>query len=304
MAKRAENQPVPTLLIGALVVGAFAVLVWTECRRPLRSARESKTTRNVRNLAMAGLSAATLSLLEKPVVGPISRFVTEHRFGLLPKLGLPRWVEMPLSVLMMDYTLYCWHVLIHRVPALWRFHAVHHVDLDMDASTALRFHFGEMAMSVPYRAAQVAMIGVSPRALSIWQALLFLSVMFHHSNVRLPRSLERWLVRLIVTPRMHEIHHSIIREETNSNWSSGLTVWDRLHGTLRLDLPETAIDIGVPAYRDPREVSIVNLVEMPFREQRPSWEFPDGTRPDRTIHPASRNPLGAFEPQVLSTTSG
>ena len=106
-------------------------------------------------------------------------------------------------VIMMDYTLYCWHVLIHRVPALWRFHAVHHVDLDMDASTALRFHFGEMAMSVPYRAAQVAMIGVSPRALSIWQALLFLSVMFHHSNVRLPRSFERWLVRFIVTPRMH-----------------------------------------------------------------------------------------------------
>jgi len=303
MAKSDENQPIPTLLIGALIVGAFAVLVRTECRRPLRGARESKTTRNVRNLAVAGLSAATLSLLEKPVVGPISRFVTEHRFGLLPKLGLPTWLEMPLSVLMMDYTLYCWHVLTHRVPALWRFHAVHHVDLDMDASTALRFHFGEMAMSVPYRAAQVAMIGVSPRALSIWQAFLFLSVMFHHSNVRLPRSLERWLVRLIVTPRMHEIHHSIIREETNSNWSSGLTVWDRLHGTLRLDLPETAIDIGVPAYRDPREVSIVNLVEMPFREQRPSWEFPDGTRPDRTIHPASRNPLGAFEPQVLSTRS-
>jgi sterol desaturase/sphingolipid hydroxylase (fatty acid hydroxylase superfamily) len=296
MASRSRNQPLPTLLTGALIVGSFAALVWTEYRRPLRAERESKTTRSARNLAVAGLSAATLSLLEKALVGPISRSVTKRRWGLLPNIGLPTWVEVPLAVLLMDYTLYWWHILTHRVPALWRFHAVHHVDLDMDASTALRFHFGEMAMSVPYRAAQVALIGVSPRALSIWQTLLFLSVMFHHSNVRLPRWLERRLVRFVVTPRMHEIHHSIIKEETNSNWSSGLTRWDRLHGTLRLDIPESAINIGVPAYRDPCEVGLLDLVEMPFREQRPSWQCPDGTRPERSMHPASsRRRLGAFE---------
>src|SRR3954463_5472354 len=159
-------------------------------------------------------------------------------------------------------------MLTHRVPALWRFHQVHHCDLDMDASTALRFHFAEMAISVPYRAAQVALIGVAPRPLSIWQTFLFVSILFHHSNLRLPLWLERRLAPLIVTPRMHGIHHSIIEEETNSNWSSGLTLWDRLHGTLRLDVPQSEIEIGVAAYRDPEQVTVPRLVEMPFVEQR------------------------------------
>src|SRR3546814_2584537 len=107
----------------------------------------------------------------------------------------------------MYYTLYVWHLLLHRVPLLWRCHVAHHVDLDLDASTALRFHFAELALSVPWRAAQIVLIGVSPRALSVWQTALLLSVLFHHSNARLPPAMERRLNRLIVTPRMHGIHH-------------------------------------------------------------------------------------------------
>jgi len=142
-----------------------------------------------------------------------------------------------LAVLLLDYSLYVWHVLTHRVPLLWRFHLVHHVDLDMDASTALRFHLGELLLSVPWRAAQIGLIGVSWRVYAIWQALLMLSILFHHSNFRLPLRVEGYLNRLIVTPRMHGIHHSIASDEVNSNWSSGLSFWDRLHGTLRLDVP-------------------------------------------------------------------
>jgi sterol desaturase/sphingolipid hydroxylase (fatty acid hydroxylase superfamily) len=111
-----------------------------------------------------------------------------------------------------------------------------------------------MAVSVPYRAAQVALTGVAPRPLSIWQTFLFASIISHHSNLRLPLALERPLVRLIVTPRMHGIHHSIVDEKTNSNWSSGLTIRDRLHGTLRLDVAQGDVTIGVAAYRDPRDV--------------------------------------------------
>src|SRR5579859_3670499 len=114
----------------------------------------------------------------------------------------------------------------------------------MDASTALRFHFGEMIASVPWRAVQVVGIGVSPLALSVWQTATLVEIIFHHSNVELPRELERWLCLLIVTPRMHGIHHSTVPEETDSNWSSGLTLWDWLHGTLRLDIPQDAIIIS------------------------------------------------------------
>jgi sterol desaturase/sphingolipid hydroxylase (fatty acid hydroxylase superfamily) len=176
-------------------------------------------------------------------------------------------------------------VLVHRVPWLWRFHKVHHVDLDLDASTALRFHFGEMAISTIWRAAQVRALGVSPLALSVWQTALLLSILFHHSNVELPLALERRLGRFIVTPRMHGIHHSIVREETDSNWSSGLTIWDRLHGTLRLGIPQEEITIGVPSYRDPREVVLPEVLRMPFRKQRPTWCLPDGSRPVRATIP-------------------
>ena len=192
----------------------------------------------------------------------------------------------------MDYTLYLWHVLVHRVSWLWRFHVVHHCDLDMDASTALRFHAGEMAISVPYRAAQVALIGVAPRPLSIWQTFLFVSILFHHSNLHLPLWLEHFLAPLIVTPRMHGIHHSIIEKETNSNWSSGLTVWDWLHGTLRLDVPQDEIDIGVPAYRHPNGVTLPRLVEMPFTEQPPTWLLPNGKKPHRDHEACPRKPPG------------
>jgi sterol desaturase/sphingolipid hydroxylase (fatty acid hydroxylase superfamily) len=181
---------------------------------------------------------------------------------------------VPLAVVALDYTLYLWHVLTHRVPFLWRFHQVHHVDLDLDASTAIRFHFGEMALSVPWRAAQVLVLGVSPRALALWQKLTLIEILFHHSNLELPLEVERWLCCFVVTPRMHGIHHSIVEEEINSNWSSGLTLWDFLHGTLRLDVPQDEIIIGVPAYRKPEELTLPNLLAMPFAPQRPSWQLP------------------------------
>jgi sterol desaturase/sphingolipid hydroxylase (fatty acid hydroxylase superfamily) len=199
---------------------------------------------------------------------------------------------------LLDYTLYLWHVLVHRAPWLWRFHVVHHIDLDLDATTALRFHFAELVLSVPWRAAQILLVGVSPLALSVWQTLLMLSVLFHHSNVRLAVGLERKINLLVVTPRMHGIHHSVVEEETNSNWSSGLTLWDRLHGTLRLDVPQDAIDIGVPAYREPREVGLGSMLALPFGEERPAWE---GKRQEakgkgQKLEPASSRRPSSFLP--------
>jgi sterol desaturase/sphingolipid hydroxylase (fatty acid hydroxylase superfamily) len=256
---------------GALVLGAFGALAWLERRRPLREEREPKLARAARNLAVAGLGAAALGLAEKPVAERLTGLVERRRWGLLKLARLPAPVEAALAVVLLDYTLYLWHVATHRVPFLWRFHVVHHADLDLDATTALRFHFAELALSVPWRAAQILALGVSPSALSLWQTLLMLSILFHHSNVRLPAGFERRLGRLVVTPRLHGIHHTAERAATDSNWSSGLTLWDRLHGTLRLDAPRPAPGIGVPAYRDPRELGLADLLSMPFGEERPAW---------------------------------
>jgi sterol desaturase/sphingolipid hydroxylase (fatty acid hydroxylase superfamily) len=272
---------------GAVVIGIFLLLVWLEWRRPLRRRRELVSRRLPRNLAVAALSLFAVRLGELPIVMPLARVVEARGWGLLGLVALPSWAAITLAIVLMDYTLYLWHVLTHRVPWLWRFHVVHHIDRDLDASTALRFHFAELLISVPWRAAQIALIGVGPTALAAWQAALMLSILFHHSNLRLPIGFERWLSRVIVTPRLHGIHHSTVREETDSNWSSGLTLWDRLHGTLRLNVPQERIEIGVPAYASDDDVAVGNVLLLPFVHQRQSWQRPNGERPLRDSLPAT-----------------
>lgn len=266
------NRQIPAWISAPLIVGAFGALIAFERRRALRRTTESKLARNARNLTVAALGALALQLAERPVIEPLTRLVERRRWGLLKRASLPAWLEVILAVALLDYTLYVWHRLTHRVDWLWRFHVVHHIDLDMDASTALRFHFAELTLSVPWRAGQVALIGVSPLAFSVWQTFLFLCILFHHSNVRLPLTVERALGRVIVTPRMHGIHHSTMRAETDSNWSSGFTIWDHVHNTLHPDVPQHDIDIGVPAYRTPKEVALMKILELPFTRQRSAWE--------------------------------
>lgn len=136
-------------LSAPLVVGFGGWLLWRETRRPLRRETESKLRRNARNLAIAGASALALQIAERPVIEWMAKLVERRKWGLLKRLPLPRWLETTLAIVLMDYTLYHWHVLTHRAPWLWRFHVVHHIDLDLDTSTALRFHFAELVASVP-----------------------------------------------------------------------------------------------------------------------------------------------------------
>ena len=266
MADRKIFPPAPVLT----VVGIAALLL-LEHRAPLRRQTQREPVRSMRNLAMGALSMAVVALAERPLVRRLAGMMERRRWGLVQQLALPPLLRDGLSVLAMDYTIYVWHVLTHKVPFLWRFHLVHHVDLDLDSTTALRFHAVDMLISIPWRAAQVAVLGTSRRALSVWQGFFFASVVFHHSNLRLPAGLERCLALVLTTPRMHGIHHSAVRAETDSNWSSGLSLWDHLHGTFRLDVAQRDIRIGVPAYRDPAEARLGPFITMPFRRQRDAW---------------------------------
>jgi sterol desaturase/sphingolipid hydroxylase (fatty acid hydroxylase superfamily) len=279
---RPTASSLPRWLTVGLVAGTFLTLAILERRRPLRRSVEPALQRTGRNLAIAALGAIAVQVAEMPIVAPAAAAVERRRWGVLKRLRLPVWLEVCAAVLLMDYTLYVWHVLTHRVPGLWRFHAVHHIDLDLDASTAVRFHFGELTLSTPWRLAQVVLIGTSPLALSIWQTGLLMSILFHHSNLELPLAIERRLGRVFVTPRMHGIHHSQVQSETDSNWSSGLTVWDWLHGTLKLNVPQSRITIGVPAYQDPNDVTLPKMVVLPFGPQRPYWISADGEEPFRS----------------------
>jgi sterol desaturase/sphingolipid hydroxylase (fatty acid hydroxylase superfamily) len=286
-----RTRAVPWWITGVLGAGGVLLLSWLERRRPLRRAMEPKLRREARNLAVAGTSAAALVLAEQPLIQPLTRWVARRKGGLLGRLGLPQWLEIAAALLLMDYTFFVWHILMHRVPWLWRMHLVHHVDLDMDASTALRFHFAEMLASIPWRAGQVMLIGLTPFTFSLWQGWFLLCILFHHSNIELPIDWERRLNRFIVTPRMHGIHHSIVEAETNSNWSSGLTVWDWLHGTLRLNVPQAEVAIGIAAYREPQAVTLPRILAMPFGAPRAVWELPDGGTPGEHRSEAPRTVL-------------
>ncbi|HEX8735286.1 MAG TPA: sterol desaturase family protein [Pyrinomonadaceae bacterium] len=249
---------------GAVAIGSFAVLYYFENRRPLRKSVEPKLTNTTRNLAVASLAAITINFLEKPVAGRLTKLVEKENVGLLKIFRLPKFLKIAFAVILLDYTLYLWHVLTHKLPFLWRFHKIHHADLDLTASTAIRFHFAEMAISVPFRAGQILLIGVSPKALDVWQTLLFISIFFHHSNLRLPRAFEEKLELFVVTPRLHGIHHSIAETERNSNWSSGLTVWDFLHQTFRRAVPQCEITIGVKEFDSLEKVSLERILFEPF----------------------------------------
>ena len=259
------------LITFAAIAGTFTLLLVLERLAPLRPQVESKTRRIARNVIVAGSAVAVAEALRVPLLIPVIHWTEQRQIGLLNAFAMPEAVRIVLAVLLLDYTLWWWHWLSHRVPFLWRFHLVHHVDRDLDASTALRFHFGEHALSVFYRIAQVVVIGVSPAGLFAWQTILFVSILFHHSNVRLPARLEAILVRLVVTPRMHGIHHANRREWTDSNWSSMLSCWDLLHRTFVSEVPDRDIVIGVPAYDDPRDVTISRVLLLPFRRQRDDW---------------------------------
>jgi sterol desaturase/sphingolipid hydroxylase (fatty acid hydroxylase superfamily) len=269
----------PTWFTVCLALGGFVVLNWLERRHPLRKKTESKLRREARNIAVSGLSAIAIQLTEIPLVLALTQSLAARRWGLLRVLELPTWIELPAALLLMDYTYYVWHIQLHRVPLLWRFHVVHHADLDMDASTALRFHFGEVLFTLPWRVGQVLLIGLTPLAYSAWQLVFLLSIMFHHSDLELPVKWERRLNRFIVTPRMHGIHHSIARQQTESNWSSGLTLWDRLHGTLQLNVPQREITIGVPAWRRPDAVTLPKILALPFLPLARVWRLPDDGEP-------------------------
>lgn len=262
------------LLGGALLAGAAAAIFVAERRSPLRERGQAEPRRTVRNLAMGAMSMVVVDALERPVTTALARRAVRRRAGIVQRLPLPPLARDLIGVVLMDYGIYLWHLGTHRIGFLWRFHLVHHLDLDMDASTALRFHLADMALSVPFRAAQVAIVGPSPRALGWWQRFFFLSIWFHHSNWRLPGEGDRRLAWLLTTPRMHTIHHSTRREETDSNWSSGLSLWDRLHGTFRLDVPPRAVRIGVPAYRRTEDVAIEPSLRLPFVRQRDAWARP------------------------------
>jgi sterol desaturase/sphingolipid hydroxylase (fatty acid hydroxylase superfamily) len=267
--------------VAVLAVTAAGLLFLAERRWPLRRPVAALFARLGVNLLAAAFALAVAGGLVRPIVVRLLGAAAEEPTGLLGWLPLPAAAEMVLGFLLLDLSFYWWHRANHRIPFLWRFHNVHHLDPDLDVSTALRFHFGEIAFSAGFRIVQLTVLGVTAPVYWAYELCFQAGTLFHHSNVRLPVRFERTLARFLVTPRMHGIHHSQVEAEASSNYGVLLPLWDRLHRTLRLNVPQRLISIGVPGYSRAGDNELGAMLAHPFRRQRDHWAGPDGERPER-----------------------
>lgn len=263
----------------AVVLGlAYASLFLLERALPLRRPKERLLPRLLVNVAVSLAAFATAAALVRPAAAITLDFTGINSFGLLPLAGLTGATEIVAAFLLLDLSFYYWHVANHRVGFLWRFHNVHHIDPDLDVTTAFRFHFVEVGLSAGFRIVQVLLIGPSLTAYIIYELAFQLGTLFHHSNLRLPLPIERALNFFLVTPRMHGIHHSNIRDENMTNFSVVFPWWDRLHRTLRLNVPQGKVTIGIPGYSASEDNAVLHSFLMPFRRQRDYWQAPQGRR--------------------------
>jgi len=279
----AEFVPTFKSTIAGVVATVFVTLLLLETQFSLRQAKYSKAKRFVINAGISAIALATGAYIVAPLaIGLVAR-ASSKSFGLLQIIPLPFVVELVLGLLLLDLTFYYWHRANHAFPFFWRFHNVHHVDPDLDVSTSLRFHFGEVLFSLGFKVLQIYVLGISLPTYLIYELAFQCATLFHHSNVRLPIKIERTLNNIIVTPRMHGIHHSIVKDETNSNYSVIFRWWDLMHGTLRLNVKQSDVVIGVPAYLNPQDNRFLNLLILPFRKQRDYWRLPNGKQPQRRL---------------------
>jgi len=282
-----DSSIIPPSISRLLVPGFFVLLLVLESIHPLRRLKRARRGRYAVNAALTGLGFLTGVLTVRPAALGAAVWAQKHSAGLLHLVHLPLWVQVAAGVLLMDLSFYYWHRLNHTRPLLWRFHNVHHADPDMDVTTSFRFHWGEVLYSTVFRLLQVSLLGVAPLTYLLYEAAFNGATMFHHSNLRLPVAWERRLNLVFVTPRMHGVHHSAVGPETNSNYAVIFSWWDRLNRSLRLNVGQPDIVIGVPGYLRPGDNRILPMLALPFVRQRPYWRWPSGKAAIRVKSPGA-----------------
>lgn len=258
-------EPGLRLAAFAGVLGAMAA--W-ELLAPRRALELPRRARWPANLGIVVLNGLALRVLFPAAAVGAAVFAQASGWGVLHLFGLPWWLALLAGIVALDLAIYLQHVLFHAVPALWRLHRVHHADLDIDVTTGARFHPVEILLSMLIKFAIIAALGVPPEGVLLFEVLLNATSMFNHANVRMPAALDRVLRCFIVTPDMHRVHHSVERDETDSNFGFNLALWDRLFGTYR-DQPRAgheAMRIGIPEFRDRADcAALPGMLALPFR---------------------------------------
>lgn len=257
-----------TLIRPTTAIGIFALMICWEYFRPRRKQTLTRFQRWPINLGLAFLNMAIMGVTIGTIAYLSAINATELSLGLLNQFAFPDWLDIIFTLLFLDFAIYFQHVISHKWKLLWRLHQIHHTDLEIDASTAVRFHPLEIMISMVYKVVCIYLIGADPVAVIAFEIILNGTATFNHSNVNIPIRIDKYLRWILITPDTHRIHHSTVQSETDSNYGFSISLWDRLFKTYVAEphKTQTTIDIGLPQHRQQDELGFIQLLLLPFKE--------------------------------------
>ena len=251
----------------AVFLGVFAIFSFWERLAPARTLKLPRRKRWSANLGLAIVSTLVVRLILPGSALAMASVAAAEGWGLFNRIDVPAWFAVLGGLVLLDLVIYLQHVLFHSIPMLVRLHAVHHADADFDLTTGVRFHPIEILISAMIKLGAVAAFGAPVAAVLAFEVILNAAAMFNHANVSLPEWAEPWVRRVLVTPDMHRIHHSVAEAERNSNYGFCLSLWDRLLGTYT-PAPRGKLDIGLSAWRETRNIATLSgTLAMPFHRE-------------------------------------
>lgn len=258
-----------------ITTGILLVLWLLEACVPLFVGRPHRLRHTFRNLLIAGINLVVIGAVFSTATAGVSVWAEQAHFGLLHQISASSWIELLIALVLFDGWQYVWHRANHFVPFLWRFHRMHHSDPAMDVTTAVRFHVGEMLFSSALRLAVIPLLGMQLWQVVLYEIILVPIIAFHHSNVALPEKWDRLLRAIIVSPNMHRVHHSDWQPETDSNFSSVFSFWDRLGRSFRLREDIRTLQYGLREFDGEEWQTVSGLLRTPFRNvPRPKRSVP------------------------------
>lgn len=261
-------QPDETAIRLGVFTGVLVAMMLLEALFPRRPRSHPRLRRWPANLGIVALDSALVRLVFPVAAVGMAEIAAERGWGLFNLVAVPGWLAFVVSFFILDLAIWAQHVVLHKVPLLWRLHRMHHADLDFDVTTALRFHPAEILLSMVIKMALVTALGPPAAAVIAFEVALNATAMWNHANFRLPIGLDRILRLMLVTPDMHRVHHSWRREETNSNYGFNFPWWDRLFGTYRAQPVDghDGMTIGLQYFRDPADLRIDKMLLQPLKK--------------------------------------
>ena len=255
-----------SLRLGIFFALFLSLAIW-EIWKPDHKPSVERKNRWVSNIALVIFNTILIRILFPVTALVFAELVTDNQWGILNILNLSYGMKIILGIILLDFIIYIQHILFHSLPLLWKFHRMHHADLELDVTSGTRFHPIEMIISMGIKFLAIFLLGISPVVVLLFEIILNGMAMFNHSNIYIPKNMELFIRLLFVTPSMHRIHHSIRIDEYNTNYGFNLSIWDRIFGTYK-NLSQKNLTLGLPIYRDLKYSRLEWMMAIPFVEEK------------------------------------